>query len=229
MPNEQGQPTKLEQNPLLKRLTRNVEEGDFLFRQGEPGNSIFLILSGRVQLVGERDGKSCVIDTIEAGEFVGEKAILEQQAFPRFCSAKAIHKTVAVEFSPNEIVTLEKENPALITMLVKKAFKVAAERLHKANQLAEILRGTDIRKRFLAFMHFKAVTTGKKELKGLRVDYDPTEIFYHLGLTEEQSGPWFEQFIKLKVILPDGRTHQYIVPDENAFRAFEVSDLKVAA
>ena len=50
--------------------------GDWLFREGEPGDAAWLLISGRLRAVQERDGGERALNEIAAGETVGEMALL---------------------------------------------------------------------------------------------------------------------------------------------------------
>lgn len=60
-----------------------VAAGSYLFRQGEPANEMYVVLSGRVEI--RRDGQ--VIETLEPGSIFGEMAIVDER--PRSADAVA--------------------------------------------------------------------------------------------------------------------------------------------
>jgi CRP-like cAMP-binding protein len=54
-----------------------LSAGEILFRQGDPGDAAYLVVSGRVRVaVSDEDGGERVIGEIVSGELVGEQAIL---------------------------------------------------------------------------------------------------------------------------------------------------------
>ncbi len=69
---------KAERDNLASVLTViRLKPGEILFREGEPGESLFAILEGRVDVVlglGTPDEKT--IASLEAGEFIGEMSLL---------------------------------------------------------------------------------------------------------------------------------------------------------
>lgn len=79
---------------ILARLARTVfyGEGERLFRQGEPGDSFFVILSGSVDIsiddgTGRGRDAETVVATIPAGGFFGERSLLTGE--PRSAHATA--------------------------------------------------------------------------------------------------------------------------------------------
>lgn len=59
--------------------TERFAAGDVVFRQGEPGDKLYLIRSGSVDVVREDDGAEQVLATRRAGEVFGELALLSDK------------------------------------------------------------------------------------------------------------------------------------------------------
>jgi CRP-like cAMP-binding protein len=87
---------------------RTFEAGKVLFRKGDIGHEMFIILKGRVQIVDEIDGKKKILAELAGGEIFGEMAMFEQRAR----SAHAVVK------EPSQILTLSED--ALSKLLEKK-------------------------------------------------------------------------------------------------------------
>src|SRR5215204_2458635 len=59
-----------------KRVSLN--NGELLFRKGDPGRSMYLILEGRIQIYMESsDGQAAVLRVLESGQILGEMALLD--------------------------------------------------------------------------------------------------------------------------------------------------------
>jgi uncharacterized membrane protein len=57
---------------------KTVAVGDTLFRAGEPGDAMFIVFSGKVDLfVKDKAGQKIVLHTAEPGEFFGELSLLD--------------------------------------------------------------------------------------------------------------------------------------------------------
>jgi CRP/FNR family cyclic AMP-dependent transcriptional regulator len=57
---------------------RQVAPGETLFRAGEPGDAMFIVHSGKVDLfVKDKAGQKILLHTAEAGEFFGELSLLD--------------------------------------------------------------------------------------------------------------------------------------------------------
>ena len=67
---------------------QTYRSGDVIFREGEPSDAAYLIISGEVRIVkGLESDASKTIATVRAGEYVGEMGAIDDQ--PRSASAVA--------------------------------------------------------------------------------------------------------------------------------------------
>src|ERR1700751_5566762 len=61
-----------------------------LFREGDPADSVFRLLSGSVDILRELDGDPILLGTVGAGQFIGEMGVGENR--PRNATARAAGK-----------------------------------------------------------------------------------------------------------------------------------------
>ena len=96
---------------------RNLQGEKYLFRQGDPEQSLFILVSGRLQVSVRDKGKSKVIGEIPAGETVGEMAFFTNEL--RSADVRAIRDSVLVEISPDAFQQIGLTDPALLTGITK--------------------------------------------------------------------------------------------------------------
>src|SRR5262245_4045512 len=88
------------------RLTpRQFGDGQHVFRQGDPGQEIFLICSGKVEVYWERDGQTFVLAQLEAGDYFGEMALID--AAPRSASVRAVADAQLATITRHELGTAD--------------------------------------------------------------------------------------------------------------------------
>ena len=86
------------------------KEGEVIFKEGEPGESLFILLSGRVDIVKEIDGQRSVLNSIQPGRPFGEMAILDND--PRLADAVAGEASMVFEIT-KKVATDDESDLAL--------------------------------------------------------------------------------------------------------------------
>ena len=105
---------------------RQLAEGEVLFSQGEQGEHMFAVVEGEVALrVGDR-----VVDSVVAGEIVGEMALIDQS--PRSATAVAASPCTVAPVDRKRFVFLVQEHPTFALQVME----LMAARLRKANASA---------------------------------------------------------------------------------------------
>ncbi len=93
--------------------------GEMLLRQGEPGDSIYIVLSGRLRVVRRtQDATEAVLAELGAGEIVGEMALIAGEA--RSADVYAIRDTQVARLSKEAVERLLVRHPmASLLMLAR--------------------------------------------------------------------------------------------------------------
>ncbi len=102
---------------IFERFAVTFQKGDIIFCEYEPGDTFYLIQTGRVQIVKILDDIEKTIDYLNPGEIFGEMAILD--AAPRSASAIAADAVKALEFNRENFEVLMMGNPQIALKLLK--------------------------------------------------------------------------------------------------------------
>lgn len=87
-----------------------LDAGETLFRAGEPGDSLYLVRTGEVELsVRDNVGQKITLDTAAPGDFFGEIALLD--AGPRTATAVALAETELIELDRDDLLLLFGKKP----------------------------------------------------------------------------------------------------------------------
>ena len=76
---------------------RSVKAGTVIVREGEPGDSMFIVSTGEADATREKDGESVTVATFSDGDFFGEMAVLSGE--PRTATVTAVKNTELLELS----------------------------------------------------------------------------------------------------------------------------------
>jgi CRP-like cAMP-binding protein len=102
---------------LIKRGRRvSPQKGELLFRKGDPGQCMYVILAGQVQIYLEsKEGRTAVLRVLEPGEFFGEMALLDGGA--RSANALALVPCELFVLERVSFVDLVTTSPELLSRL----------------------------------------------------------------------------------------------------------------
>jgi CRP-like cAMP-binding protein len=96
-----------------------VPAGAMILRQGDDGNTAFLIQSGSVQVFAQHGDKAVILATLKTGQIFGEMALVVDE--PRGASVKALEDTTLIGISRESFKQkLSRSDPtikAIMTML----------------------------------------------------------------------------------------------------------------
>ncbi|MFC1846284.1 cyclic nucleotide-binding domain-containing protein, partial [Chloroflexota bacterium] len=120
-----------EQLRLVKQFVRPAafKAGEILFREGDPGDGMFFILSGYVSVFsGGRDHR---LATFDEGVFFGEMAILEDE--PRSATVRAETDTKLLFMSKEDFKKLTDNEPSLAAYILHRMSRELSHRLRITN------------------------------------------------------------------------------------------------
>src|SRR2546421_11402382 len=94
-----------------------LEDNQTLFRAGEPGESLFLVRAGEVELfIKATAGQKIILDIVRSGDFFGEIALLDAGA--RSATAMALTQAELIELDRDGLLLLFSRKPdAALSML----------------------------------------------------------------------------------------------------------------
>ena len=125
-----------EKNPFAKFLTHFMK-GHVLFREGEDGEDMYIIQSGRVAIKKNVKDGDTTLAVLEKGDFFGEMAILER--LPRSATAEIVEEGDLIVISGETFGDMIKANPEIAVRMLRKQ----SIRLRETNkQLEQVMAAT---------------------------------------------------------------------------------------
>jgi CRP-like cAMP-binding protein len=124
--------------PYLELLLYNA--GETLFEEGDTGDFLAFIVSGRVQAKKHTEfkGKQIVLATLEKGSLVGEMSIVNPGE-PRSASVVALEASEFVIVKRDSLDALTEEYPLIGIKILKGLIRILAIRLQKADERFSII------------------------------------------------------------------------------------------
>ncbi|HTL15214.1 MAG TPA: Crp/Fnr family transcriptional regulator [Thermomonas sp.] len=193
---------------LLDQLARDGNplhfgDGEVLFREGDPSDSLHLLLSGQLKVYSRNaSGREVVFNVLGPGQIVGE---LFLDGGTRSASVKAVGDVECLSVDPAAIHTLLRSSPDFAEHLIK----LLIARLRAVTRKARSLALDGVYERVVALLEETAVP-GRD---GLRVPQHLTqlEIASRIGASREMVNHVLRDLVRGGFIVKDGRHRMTIV------------------
>jgi len=98
-------------------LGRDFEDGEIIVRQGDVGDSMFVIQEGQVEVLNETEGNQIRLRIAGEGEFMGEMAIFER--VNRSATLRAMGRVRVLTIDKKNFLRRVHEDPSLAFRVVK--------------------------------------------------------------------------------------------------------------
>ena len=109
---------------------RQLEAGQVLFNTGEPGEALYIVKSGQIEIfIKDTTGQKIALAIIREGEVFGELALLDEG--PRTATAQALVDSELLELDRDDLLLLFRKTPAAALQLLA----AMGHMTRKANEL----------------------------------------------------------------------------------------------
>ena len=93
---------------MFKQLEINISNGEYVFREGDLGDSLFMLQSGKVKLIQKSGSNKKLLRVVEPNDFFGEMALHNPQ--DRKFSALAVGNCTLLKIDKNSFIKLIKDD-----------------------------------------------------------------------------------------------------------------------
>jgi len=111
-------------------LGRVYNDGEVIVRQGEPGDRMYVIQAGQVEVFRERDGRAVRLAVLEGGDFFGEMALFTREM--RSATVRAMGPVRVLTVDKKTFLSRVSQDPSL-------AFRIVQRMSHRIRELDEEL------------------------------------------------------------------------------------------
>jgi len=144
-----SQLTVPEINSIIARLHFiDIDGGETLFREGDEGNELFIVKSGKVAItIKLPSGRERELREFESGDFFGEMSIFENA--PRSATCYAKQKSQLFSFHKKDFFELLESSPSIAITIMYRMSNITTERLRNTSEFLSdmVLWGEKARKR----------------------------------------------------------------------------------
>ncbi|MGH3495563.1 MAG: Crp/Fnr family transcriptional regulator [Sciscionella sp.] len=196
--------------------TVEFPRGHVIFAEGEPGDRLFIITSGKVK-IGRKspDGRENLLSIMGPSDMFGELSIFDPG--PRTSTVTAVTDVRALTMGRPELREWINKRPEIAEQLLR----VIARRLRRTNNMLADLIFTDVPGRVARALLQFAQRFGSQEAGLLRVTHDLTqeEIAQYVGASRETVNKALADFAQRGWLRLEGKSVLILDPERLARRA----------
>lgn len=120
-------------------LGRTYRDGEVVVRQGDEGDSLFVVVEGELEAVRQEDGRETVIRRIGRDELFGEMAVFERQR--RSATVRARGEARVLTLDKKNFLRRVNEDPSLAFRIVETMSRRVRELSARVVELERQLSG----------------------------------------------------------------------------------------
>ncbi len=181
----------------LEHLVRKHPAGTVLFREGDRGQTMYVIRAGKVNIQKHIGTDEITLAVLGPGEFFGEMALLE--GLPRSAGATVAEDALLIELEQNAFAAMVRRNGEIALRVMRRL----SSRLREADRQIQALMSRSAAARALTLLE-SAVARGTRTLPD---DVVPDALLKRVGLQPDEARRVLRTFQRsgLLVAGPDGR------------------------
>ena len=142
-------------------IDKHVTKGNVVLTEGEAGDSLYAIISGRVKVfIGDEDGREIILKILGPGDFFGEMSMIDKQ--PRSASVSTLENATFKVLSHTAFEAAVEKAPRIATLVMQ----ALAKRLRDADRKISTLALMDVYGRVANTLLELAITTNGKLVVG---------------------------------------------------------------
>jgi CRP/FNR family transcriptional regulator, cyclic AMP receptor protein len=195
-------------------VKRQFAQGDIIFREGDPGEVLYIVHTGRVRIfVSGSHSETSVILFGKAGDIFGELAIVD--GLPRSASAAAVEEAVVYTLERHTFRNHMRHYPQLALNFMKLLSVRVRYNTHKVNSLASMSVPSRLARQLLTL----AQDYGRVHPDGVLIHshLTQTELASLIGATRESTNKALATFRRQELI--GWHEGQIVILDPEALRA----------
>ncbi len=164
---------------------RRLDKGQILFFEGDPSDSVLILVSGRLKVLAySRDGSEFIVNTVMPGETVGEIGVLS--GGPRSATVQATATSTVLALPGSVIIDLISERPVLAIALLKRLSLM----VRRITGVATDLVFLDLRQRVAKYLLHEA----SGEVQTTRTGVTQSELAANIGASRQRVNACLREF-----------------------------------
>jgi len=175
---------------LAEKFGLSLPGGKTVFRQGEPGGSLYVIRAGKVRVLKESNGRQRMVTTLGPGDFFGEMAVVTGQ--PRSATVEVVEDAELLKVPAGKLEEMVRDSGEVAIRLIRHL----AERLDSANRFIDLLLEDDVTARVIL-----AIREARQNADGAAApDITESDLALQLGVSKAEVSSALRRLMRVGVL-----------------------------
>jgi len=202
----------MEKSTLFQKYGTVFEPGRTIFKEGETGDTMYVIQKGRVKITKKVTDVDKILMVLGKGDFFGEMALIRQT--PRTATASAVDDCELLTFNRNGFLSMISKNSNIAMNIIE----TLCLRLEKADNQIRDLAKRDLKSLIISSLNDlrRAVKSQVPEGVSQILKYQETikNIALQINATEKEVEPFVERLISAGFLSSDGINLEILRPKD---------------
>ncbi|MCH7781815.1 Crp/Fnr family transcriptional regulator [candidate division KSB1 bacterium] len=201
---------------LIKSNALVFKKGETIFKEGDVGDVMYIIRSGRVEIVKNVNDEELVLATLSANSFFGEMALFGDKT--RSATVRALDET--------HMITI---NKAILDLQLSRVpdwfvaiMRTLVNRLKDTNKRLKSRYYINLEYSLLKMILWVATSLGEKTDEGLKAPLGRTikDVQAILGVSKDEVLVKLKDFVFVKLLTYSAESNEIIIPDVEKLNKF---------
>jgi len=112
-------------------------DGEILTNQGDKNSALYVLIDGKLDVLGESEGQEVKVYTMAPGECSGTRAFIDRKL--RMATVRSVGDTTVYILEPDDFETLLDSHPRIVYKVMRSIFRITHNNLMKMNQQSQQL------------------------------------------------------------------------------------------
>jgi len=193
---------------LAEKFGVSLSRGTTVFREGDPGGSVYVIRSGKVRVLKNSAGRQRVVITLGPGDFFGEMAVVTGR--PRSATVEVVEDAELLKVPAGKLQEMVAGTGEVAIRLIRHL----AERLEHANRFIDLLLEDDLTARVIL-----SIQETLEDAEGSTApDITDADLALQLGVSKSDVGVGLRRLTRVGVL--DVSSGYVLVKDDERLAEF---------
>ncbi len=199
----------MERSTLFEKYGTFVKAGREIFKEGEPGDMMYIIQNGRIKITKRIGNADKILMVLQKGDFFGEMAIINQA--PRTATATAVDDCELLCFNRQGFTSMISKNSNIAMNIIEKL----CVRLEKADNQIRDLAKRDMKSLVISALDDLRRASKSAATRTTLIYKDALKnISEQVGSSVKEVEDEIQRFIGTGILVTDGYNLEIADPDE---------------